>query len=159
MGFISEFGIACVRPMAVLAALSLSAAAPARPPAPATATTDLTIEIAGLRDARGVVRLCLTSNPHGFPDCKGADAVHATVKASRAPMHYQFRGVPAGIYAIGAFHDANGNGKLDTMMGIPKEGFAFSRNPPTKPRAPRFNEASFRSNGPPLPPLKMKYLL
>jgi uncharacterized protein (DUF2141 family) len=83
----------------------------------------------------------------------------ATVKASRSPIRYVFHGVQPGTFAIGAFHDANGNGKLDTMMGIPKEGFAFSRNPAIKPRAPHFNEASFHSHGPPLPPLKMKYLL
>lgn len=157
MASISGFGIACARPMAALAALSLSVAAPAQPQP--QGTTDLTIEIVGLRDAKGVVRLCLTANPHDFPDCKGRDAVSATVRASRTPIHHTFRAVPAGVYAIGAFHDANGNGKLDTMMGIPKEGFAFSRNPAIKPRAPRFNEASFRSNGPSLPALKMKYLL
>jgi uncharacterized protein (DUF2141 family) len=140
-----------------LAAFSLAFAAPAQSQAPGT--TDLTIEIAGLRDARGVIRLCLTNNPRSFPDCKGAEAVHATVKASLAPVSYRVRGVPAGTYAIGAFHDANSNGKLDTMMGIPREGFAFSRNPALRPRAPHFNEASFKSNGPPIPPLIMKYLL
>lgn len=135
--------------------MSLGIAAPAQAPA----TTDLTIEIAGLRDARGVVRICLTASPREFPDCKNKDAIHATVKATLSPIHHQFRALPPGTYAIGAFHDANGNGKLDTMMGIPREGFAFSRNPAMKPRAPHFNEASFRSNGPPLAPLKMKYLL
>lgn len=154
MASISDFGIACVRPMAVLAALSLGAAAPAQNPA----TTDLTIEIAGLRDERGVVRICLTASPREFPDCKNSDAIHVTVRASLSPIHYQFRALPAGTYAIGAFHDANANGKLDTMMGIPREGFAFSRNPAIKTRAPHFNEASFRSNGPPLSPLKMKYV-
>ncbi|MEO7411323.1 MAG: DUF2141 domain-containing protein [Sphingomicrobium sp.] len=106
-----------------------------------------------------MVQICLTANPKSFPDCKGSDAVHATVKASLIPVHYQFKSLPAGTYAVGAFHDANGNGKLDTLMGIPKEGFAFSRNPALRARAPHFNEASFRSNGPPLPALKMKYLL
>lgn len=158
---ISGFGIACVRPMAALAALSLSVAVPvmAQSQPQASATTDLTIEIDGLRDAKGVVRLCMTASPRDFPDCKGRDAMAATVKASRAAVRYTFRDVPAGTYAIASFHDANGNGKLDTMMGMPKEGFAFSRNPPMKPRAPYFNEASFRSNGSPIPSLKMKYLL
>ncbi len=105
-----------------------------------------------------MIRLCLTNSPLGFPDCKDAAAVHATVKASLAPVRYHFHALPPGTYAIGAFHDANGNGRLDTMMGIPREGFAFSRNPAMRPRAPHFNEASFKSNGPPLPPLKMKYL-
>lgn len=161
MASISGFGIACARPMAALAALSLSVAAPApaQPTLQPSTPTDLTIEIAGLRDDKGVVRLCLTANPRDFPECRGRDALAATVKASRAPVRYTFHGVPAGNYAIAAFHDANSNGKLDTMLGMPKEGFAFSRNPPMKPRAPHFNEASFRSNASPLPPLKMKYLL
>lgn len=106
-----------------------------------------------------MVRICLTANPKSFPDCKGPDAVHATVKASLTPIHYQFHAIAPGTYAVGAFHDANANGKLDTVFGIPKEGFAFSRNPAMRPRAPYFNEASFKSNGPPLPPLKMKYIL
>ena len=147
--------------MAALAALSLIVAVPTRaqPQPLAPATTDLTIEISGLRDAKGVVRLCLTANPHDFPDCKGHDAVSATVNASRTSIRYTFRAIPVGTYAIGAFHDANKNDKLDTMIGIPREGFAFSRNPAIKPRAPYFNEASFKSNGSPLPALKMKYLL
>lgn len=120
---------------------------------------DIQIEIAGLRNAHGLVRLCLTRDPARFPDCKGPGVVHGTVKATLAPLHYTFRAVPAGTYAVAAFHDANENGKLDTMMGIPKEGFAFSRNPKMRARAPHFIEASFENNGRALAPLKMKYLL
>ena len=155
MASISDFGIAFALPMAGLAALSLSVAAPAQAPG----TTDVQIEIVGLRDAKGLVRLCLTASPKGFPDCKGAAIILGSIKASTASLRYTFRDVPAGSYAVAVFHDANGNGKLDTMMGMPKEGFAFSRNPAMKMRAPRFNEASFESNGRPLAPLKMKYLL
>jgi uncharacterized protein (DUF2141 family) len=46
-----------------------------------------------------------------------------------------------GSYAVSVFHDANANGKLDTFAGIPKEGYGFSRNPPFRPRAPKFTEA------------------
>lgn len=154
MASISDFGIGFALPMAALAALSLSAAASAQPPA----TIDIQIEIAGLRDSRGQVRLCLTRDQASFPDCKGPGVVHGTVKASLAPLHYVFRAVPAGTYAVAAFHDANDNGKLDTMLGIPKEGFAFSRNPKMRARAPHFIEASFESHGRALSPLKMKYL-
>ena len=76
-----------------------------------------------------------------------------------APMHYEFRAVAPGNYAIAAFHDANSDGKLNASFGIPTEGFAFSRNPAMKMRAPRFNEAAFPSTGAPLAPLRMKYLL
>ena len=155
MGSISDSGIAFALPMAGLAALSLSVAAPAQAPG----TTDVQVEIVGLRDTRGLVRLCLARDSKSFPDCKADSAVHATIKAGRGPLRYTFVSVPVGTYAIAAFHDANGDGKLNTMLGIPKEGFAFSRNPAMRARAPRYNEASFQTNGRPLEPLKMKYLL
>ncbi len=49
-----------------------------------------------------------------------------------------------GRYAIAAFHDLNGNGKLDkNMVGVPTEPYAFSNNARPKLRAPNWNEASF----------------
>lgn len=106
-----------------------------------------------------MVQLCLTREPADFPKCKGKTAVSGVVRASTGTVRYTFNAVPMGTYAIAAFHDANRDGKLNTTLGMPTEGFAFSRNPPMKMRAPRFNEASFVSNGRPLEPLKMKYLL
>jgi uncharacterized protein (DUF2141 family) len=143
--------------MAALAASSLAAVPSA--PTPPTQNSDIRVEIVGLRDGRGLVHICLTRDPKAFPDCKGSGAMHATIKAELVPLRYDFRSVTAGIYAVAVIHDANADGKLNTMLGIPTEGFAFSRNPPMHPRAPRFNEASFSSNGPPLEPLRMKYLL
>ena len=157
MASISDFGIASVLPIAALAASSL--AVPVSALAQSPATTTIAVEIVGLRDARGVVHLCLTREPKGFPECKGPGTVHATIRASTMPLHYEFRSAPVGIYAVSAIHDANNDGKLNTTFGMPTEGFAFSRNPAMKMRAPRFNEASFESNGRPLEPLKMKYLL
>ncbi|MEO6580765.1 MAG: DUF2141 domain-containing protein [Sphingomicrobium sp.] len=117
------------------------------------------MEIVGLRNAQGVVHLCLTHEPKGFPDCEGPGAVHATVRASLSPVRYEFHSVPSGVYAVSAFHDANQDGTLNTTFGIPTEGFAFSRNPPMHMRAPHFDEAAFPSNGVQLAPIKMKYLL
>lgn len=155
MGSISGFGTGFAQPMAALAFLSLSAASPAQIPP----TNDIQVEIAGLRDAHGLVRLCLTRVPNSFPGCKGPGDLHGSVNASLSPTHYVFRSVPPGTYAVAAFHDANRNGKLDTMLGLPREGFAFSRNPKMHARAPHFNEVSFENNGRTLAPLKMKYLL
>ena len=39
-----------------------------------------------------------------------------------APLHYDFRSVPLGIYAVSVIHDANNDGKLNTTFGIPTEG-------------------------------------
>ncbi len=57
------------------------------------------------------------------------------------------------------FHDENGNGKLDTFLGIPREGFGFSKNPPVRPRAPKFSECSFDVHASSSIAITMQYLL
>lgn len=57
-------------------------------------------------------------------------------------------GLAAGSYTIALFQDINNNGKLDTnFMGIPKEPYAFSRNPKVKWRAPKYHEVVFDLQG------------
>ena len=52
--------------------------------------------------------------------------------------------LPAGTYAIGVFHDVNGNNSLDTnFLGIPKEQYGFSTKKIIRFRKPKFDEASF----------------
>lgn len=155
MASISAFGIIGAAPIAALAASSLAVAQPAA----TGASFDLKVRIDGLRDSKGVVRLCLTSRADAFPQCKAGTAVAATVKAAKGAVDYRFQGVRPGTYAVAAFHDANGNGKLDKVMGVPKEGFAFSRNPPVRPRAPTFTEAHFTVVGESAETLRMRYIL
>ena len=50
-------------------------------------------------------------------------------------------------YAVAVIHDENGNAKLDTFAGIPKEGFGFSRNPAIGFGPPRFAAARFTLDG------------
>ena len=60
----------------------------------------------------------------------------------------RFTSLPPGSYAIAAYHDANGNGELDTnWMGIPKEGWCTSRNVRPKWGAPKWEKARFRISG------------
>ncbi|MEM8585391.1 MAG: DUF2141 domain-containing protein [Bacteroidota bacterium] len=48
-------------------------------------------------------------------------------------------------YAIALFHDLNDNGELDTnWIGLPREPWAFSGEPRTRLRLPRFEEVKFR---------------
>ena len=155
MASTSAFGIIGAAPIAALAASSLAVAQPAA----TSAGYSLTVKIDGLRDSKGVVRLCLTSRADAFPQCKAGAALTATVKARQGTVEHRFLGVRPGAYAIAAFHDANGNGKLDKMMGMPREGFAFSRNPPMRPRAPTFKEAHFTLDREGEQSLHMRYLL
>ena len=51
--------------------------------------------------------------------------------------------LPAGRYAVKAFHDENDNGELDTnLVGIPSEGYGFANDPSTTFGPPDFEEAA-----------------
>lgn len=49
-----------------------------------------------------------------------------------------------GRFAVAAYHDKNGNRKLDRKLNqLPSEPFALSNNQPLKLRMPKFEEAAF----------------
>lgn len=125
--------------MAVLlpaAALVLGAAPIAR----------LDVGVDHMRSAKGLLRVCLTADPDNFPACvDDADAITRNVPAGVHAM--RFDGLPLGTYAVAVIHDENGNAKLDTFAGIPKEGFGFSRNPAIRFGPPRFAAARFAVTG------------
>jgi uncharacterized protein (DUF2141 family) len=103
----------------------------------------LKVELSGLRSAKGVVHLCLTTSHQRFLHCKDdRSAIARTIPAARAHQ-LDLGQVRAGTYALLIVHDENGNGKLDMTMGIPREGFGFSNNPPMRPRAPKWEEIHF----------------
>lgn len=112
----------------------------------AAPTSELTIQFTKLRNAKGLIRICLTAVPNNFPACGNeADAVTRSIPAGTHEL--RIAGLPHGDYAIAVIHDENGNKKLDTFMGIPREGFGFSRNPPIGFGAPRFAAARFSLQG------------
>lgn len=125
----------------------------------AAPTTTLNVTIDKLRSDKGVLRFCLTADPENFPGCvDDAHAVTRSVPASARSIH--FDGLPYGSYAVAVIHDANSNNKLDTLLGIPREGFGFSRNPVIGFGAPRFAAARFDiGETPHLQAIKMRYLL
>jgi len=100
------------------------------------------VSVTGLRSARGLVRVCLTADPANFPDCvSDARAVTRSVPASERSL--SFAGLAPGAYALAVIHDENGNSRLDTFAGIPREGFGFSRDPAVRFGPPRFAAARF----------------
>lgn len=125
----------------------------------ASPIASLDVAVEGLRSAKGQLRVCLTADPKNFPACvDDARAVTRTVAA--ADRGLRLEGLAPGHYAIAVIHDANGNAKLDTFMGIPKEGFGFSRNPAIGFGPPKFTAAAFdlgADGG--VQPVKMRYLL
>jgi len=123
-------------------------------------TGEVRVEIADLRNARGSLLLCLSASVEHFPDC-GADPAAQKLKVpANRPTGLVFTGVLPGNYALSVMHDENGNGKLDTTMRIPREGFGFSRNPVVRFGPPAFRNVRFAvPAGASRLPIKMKYFL
>lgn len=108
----------------------------------ASPIASLEIDVSKLRSSKGVIQLCLTADPTNFPSCvDDARALSRRVPARERTIRVE--GLAPGAYAAAIIHDENGNNKLDTMMGIPREGFGFSRNPAIGFGPPRFTAARF----------------
>lgn len=125
----------------------------------AASAARLLVNLQGLRNSNGQVHICLTRTDDHFPDCAGdPNAVKRSMRAADAG-HFAIE-MPEGAYALSIIHDENGNGRLDTRLFIPREGFAFSNNPRIMFGPPSFWAARFI-----LPPagtvlnVTMKYML
>ncbi len=93
-----------------------------------------------------------------FPNCSDQASRKALLTINKRTAQLHVSGLSPGLYAIAVFHDANGNGRLDTFMGIPREGYGFSRNPPFRPRAPKFIETQIDVTGQMRIDIGMRYL-
>ena len=126
--------------------------------ASAPGTVDAGVE--GLRSGRGQILACMTTRADLFHDCRrDPQARRATISAN-GEVSLRFTGLPSGDYALSLIHDENSNNKLDTMMGIPREGFGFSRNPAIRFGPPSFASARFTVvSGEVGETVRVKYLL
>ncbi|WP_293980860.1 DUF2141 domain-containing protein [Sphingobium sp.] len=140
-------------PLTMAAIVGLTGAAPIDLAQP------LSMDMLGLRSAKGKVLVCVTRHPDHFPDCsddpdKRSFAVPA--KSGQIPLGM----LTPGQYAIAIIHDENNNGRLDTFAGIPREGVGFSRNPALHFGAPSFRSASFAIAGSAVEQdIRLKYFL
>jgi uncharacterized protein (DUF2141 family) len=109
-------------------------------------TDTLEVTLSGLRSAKGMVRLCITADARSFPKC--ANDPHAVKRSAPAGEQViRIEGLAPGSYAMSVIHDENANGRLDTIAGIPREGFGFSQNPGLGFGPPRFAAARFTLAG------------
>jgi len=100
---------------------------------------DLTVTVLGVRSDRGQIALGLYEGAASWPD--GTPAFQIDLPAAPATLSYVFKDLPQGRYALSGFHDENANGRFDTgFLGLPREGFIFSRD-----RKPRFSSPGFEA--------------
>jgi uncharacterized protein (DUF2141 family) len=93
------------------------------------------------------LRRSLRASPNKFLHGNECDAFKK-VRASAGPITVAFDNLPPGTYAVGAYHDENGNGHLDTnLLGLPIEGYALSNGVRAILAPPRFTDAAFTVGG------------
>lgn len=105
---------------------------------------DLTIAITQLRNQKGQVCVKLFSNGRSFPSGDDQGIAPKCVQITESPLAVTFKDIPLGSYAVSLFHDENGDRAINRNgIGIPLEGFGFSRNPVIRAAPPKFGEAVF----------------
>lgn len=82
----------------------------------------LTMTLKGVATDKGTVVGQLCTDQRNFPG--GACPFRASAKAQKGEVKLEFENVPDGRYAFQAFHDIDGNMKLD----LPNDGFAFGNS-------------------------------
>jgi len=103
----------------------------------------IVVTITGLKSNEGGVYVGLYATPSKFLNGAQVD-VMKKVRASTAPITVAFDNLPAGTYAVGAYHDENYNDHLDTnLLGLPTEGYALSNGVRAVTSKPTFQQAAF----------------
>ena len=99
----------------------------------------LQVEVDGIEPGGGPVRVALCQGGLSEPFCTRGD--EASAAGGRAL--FTFRDLAPGAYAVAAFQDGNGNGRLDrTGLGLPLEPYGFSGAVARRGR-PDFSDAAF----------------
>jgi len=138
LGMITRFA-------SVLAAIALCAVAL---PADGQSSGELRFRISNIdADRGGQIRCALYQNEDTWLN-RSQSFKQATAPVSGSSATCVFENVPAGTYGIAALHDADGDREMDqSLIGIPEEGYAISRNEIERMSEPDFDEARIRFDG------------
>lgn len=110
---------------------------------------NLTVEINGFRNREGQACVSLFASSQGFPNNRKNVVQRQCNKITSIPLTVNFTNLKAGNYAVAIIHDTNGDGTLNRNdIGMPIEGYGFSRNPEIRTAAPKFNDAAVLIAGP-----------
>ena len=103
------------------------------------------ITVDNVRSSRGTIKVELYVDKDKKKFTKAKKVARTRVKARAGETNLCLSAPSAGAYAIALYHDENDNRKLDTnFIGIPREGFGFSNNPPIRLGLPGNDEVRFR---------------
>ena len=112
--------------------------------AAAAHSASVTVRVSDVESSDGQVYVGLCDR--GFEEALCVDG--AFKPARPGTMTFTFDNVPPGMYAIAAYHDVNGNGRMDTgTFSLPIEPYGFS-NDVGRIAPPNFKNATFPVSSP-----------
>lgn len=105
----------------------------------------LTVTITGFRSQAGKVHVVVFDQAKGFPTQPGKALTYKVASIpSKAGVTLSLPIAKSGPLAVAAYHDENGNGKMDAnLLGIPTEGTGASNNAKSPFGPPKFQDAQF----------------
>ena len=112
----------------------------------------LTVEISGLKDAKGNVYIAVYNSDSTW-------LTDATVQTKKVAISDALDGdfvrtelqLPLGEYALSIFYDKDNDGEMDTnFIGMPKEPIALSNNAVAKFGPPKYADAVFTLGAEPI---------
>jgi uncharacterized protein (DUF2141 family) len=106
--------------------------------------TTIKVTVEKVRSSKGLITAVLyDDNPKTFLK-NGARLDRIRVEATQGETELCLNAPAAGRYAVALYHDENGNKAFDTdFLGIPTEGYGFSRNPGFRFGKPDVEETVF----------------
>lgn len=111
------------------------------------ATAVLTVHFIGLKSSEGAIMVAMYNSESAYQN--SGTATEAATRAVRLEITNgsavtTLPGLSPGQYAIKAYHDLNGDSKLNlNLFGIPTEPVAFSNDAPVHMHAPSWKETVF----------------
>lgn len=117
-------------------------------PAPAPRGA-LEILVAGVRSARGSVRVKLVQGDAGFPGSDDGVVEKRRTPAEAGAVRFHLDTLPYGEYALVVLHDEDDDAALGRdWLGLPTEGLGFSSGARVRFGPPSYEEARFRLASP-----------
>ena len=108
-----------------------------------TPTGTLEIEFTGIHTREGQIAAGLNSSPQGWPNEPDVEYLWSKEEMDGGTLVTRIEGLPYGTYAISVLDDLDFNQEMKMFMGIPREGYGLSNNPPHRFSMPDFEECAF----------------
>lgn len=100
----------------------------------------LTVQVSNIKEKKGKMIVSIFNNLNDYLK-EGKEYCKKIIVVKDSIINYTFKKLPKGVYAVALYHDVNEDGKCNkSLIGIPKEGFGFSKNKKPFIGAPSFDD-------------------